>query len=131
MPFELGLAAALAIRKDIRQTRTGRHQFRLLEARSNRVQRSLSDLNGYEAFIHHARPLGVFASRCATSFTSLRPFPIGDASGFRGVHRASDRVRRSRSTVGGTLYTPDRFSQVVFAATALVRDAAAGRATPP
>ena len=127
MPFELGLAAALAIRKDSRQIQTGRHQFRLLEARSNRVQRSLSDLNGYEAFIHHARPLGVFAVVCDI-FTSLRPFPIGDASGFRGVHRALTAFA-DREYGRGTLYTPDRFSQVVFAATALVRAAAAGRAT--
>jgi hypothetical protein len=112
MPFELGLAAALALRKG------SRHQFRLLEARPNRIQRSLSDLNGYEAFIHRGRPDGVF-NAVSDIFTQLRPFPIGDLHGFRKVHRAltafaDQQYRRA------TLYTPDRFSQVVIAATALV-----------
>jgi hypothetical protein len=113
MPFELGLAAALASRKG------ARHQFRLLEARPNRLQRSLSDLNGYEAFIHGATPGGVFGAICDI-FTSFRPFPIGDVRGFRQVHRALT-ASADRLYGRGTLYTPDRFSQIVIAATELVR----------
>ena len=109
MPFELGLAAALASRKG------ARHQFRLLEARPNRLQRSLSDLNGYEAFIHRGRPDGVFAAACDI-FTSFRPFPIGDVRGFRRVHRALTAFADEQYR-GGPLYTPDRFSQIVIAAT--------------
>jgi hypothetical protein len=113
MPFELGLAAALALRSG------GRHQFRLLEARANRLQRSLSDLNGYEPFIHRGRPAGVFAAACDI-FTSLRPFPIGHAEGFRRVHRALTAFA-DQQYGRATLYTPDRFSQVVVAATAFVQ----------
>ena len=113
MPFELGLAAVLASQD------RARHQFRLLETRSNRLQRSLSDLNGYEAFIHRGRPDGVFAATCDI-FTSLRPFPIGDVRGFRRVHRALTAFADEQYG-RGTLYTPDRFSQVVTAATELVR----------
>ncbi len=113
MPFELGLAAALALRKG------GRHQFRLLETRPNRVQRSLSDLNGYEAFIHRGRPDGVFSVVCDI-FTQLRPFPVGDVQGFRRVHRAL-AVFADQKYGPTSLYTPDRFSQVVIAATELVR----------
>lgn len=113
MPFELGLAAALAFRKG------SGHQFRLLEARPNRVQRSLSDLNGYEAFIHYGRPNGVFAIVCDI-FTMFRPFPVGDVRGFQRVHRALTAFADTQYG-RSTLYTPDRFSQVVIAAAALVR----------
>lgn len=112
MPFELGLAAGLA-------QQGGRHQFRLLEARPNRLQRSLSDLNGYEAFIHRGTPDGMFGVTCDI-FTSLRPFPIGDGQRFRNVHRALTAFV-NRQYPRGTLYTPDRYSQVVLAATTFVR----------
>lgn len=113
MPFELGLAAALAT------TTRGRHQFRLLEAQPNRIQESLSDLNGYEAFIHDNEPDGMFASICDI-FTSLRPFPVGDQKGFRRVHRALTAFATQRFGTG-SLYRPDRFSQVAFAAADMVR----------
>jgi len=113
MPFELGLAAALAGRK------SARHQFRLLEARPNRVQRSLSDLNGYEAFIHGGRPTGIFAAVCDI-FTSFRPFPVGDRRGFRRVYQ--ELTAFALQEYGrASLYTPDRFSRVVLAATTLVQ----------
>jgi hypothetical protein len=49
MPFETGLAVALAHR---RQT----HQWFLFEPRPFRVQRTLSDLSGTDAYVHAEGP---------------------------------------------------------------------------
>ena len=69
---------------------------------------------------HPSWPTG-WRVRCDCDiFTSLRPFPIGDVRGFRRVHRALTAFAAEQYG-NGTLYTPDRFSQVVTAATELVR----------
>lgn len=54
MPFELGLAVAVAHRQ--------RHAFFLLEEKRYRVQASLSDLNGHDPHIHNGTQAGVL--RC-------------------------------------------------------------------
>lgn len=54
MPFELGLAVALA-----RVTR--RHKFALLEAKRFRLQKTLSDINGVDPAIHGNTPAGIIS----------------------------------------------------------------------
>jgi hypothetical protein len=49
MPFELGLAVATRS--------TARHDWWILETRQYRLQRSLSDLAGFDPQIHNGRPL--------------------------------------------------------------------------
>ena len=49
MPFEVGLAVATARWRPA-------HQWFLLEARPYRVQQTLSDLGGTDAYIHCDRP---------------------------------------------------------------------------
>jgi hypothetical protein len=57
MPFELGIAVATA--------RIGHsHRWFVLEEKSFRLQKSLSDLNGIDPFIHHARPIEVLTQIC-------------------------------------------------------------------
>ena len=83
------------------------------------MQRSVSDLNGYEAFIHAGRPAGMFAAVCDI-FTSFRPFPVGDRRRFQRVYQ--ELTAFAEQEYGrGSLYTPDRFSQVVLVATTLVQ----------
>ena len=50
MPFELGLAIGRT------QRRRPRHEWFVFEARRFRLQRSLSDLNGTDPYIHRAQP---------------------------------------------------------------------------
>jgi hypothetical protein len=52
MPFELGLAVAVKLQGD--------HEFRLLEAVRHRLDQSLSDLKGYDPYVHGGTPTGVF-----------------------------------------------------------------------
>lgn len=54
MPFELGLAVAWD------KLNAGQHVWFVLEAKSRRVHKSLSDLGGTDAYIHGGKPQGVF-----------------------------------------------------------------------
>lgn len=54
MPFELGLAVAVAQKR--------RHAFFLLEEKPFRIQASLSDLNGHDPHVHEGTQAGVL--RC-------------------------------------------------------------------
>jgi hypothetical protein len=113
MAFELGLAVATA--KHIRTT----HQFRLLEARAYRLQHSLSDLNGYDPYIHNGTPSGMYEAICDV-FSEARPFPVEDVIKFRRVYQRLSAFRRQRFR-NGNLYTAYRFAQIVVAAREYVR----------
>jgi hypothetical protein len=54
MPFELGLAFGLA-------AYGRRHRLYVLEAERGHLERTLSDLKGAEAYVHHGRPEGVIS----------------------------------------------------------------------
>ena len=54
MPFELGIAFAL-------RRIEGRHKFVLLEAKRHRLQRTLSDLNGFDPRIHRGTSAGMIS----------------------------------------------------------------------
>jgi len=54
MPFELGLAVAFHWRKDTS------HTWFVLETQKWRIQKSLSDLNGTDVYIHEGTPEGIF-----------------------------------------------------------------------
>lgn len=56
MPFELGLAVAWTEIGD------RRHQWIVFESRDHRQQKSLSDLNGTEVYVHGGKPIGIFRS---------------------------------------------------------------------
>lgn len=67
MPFELGLAVALK--------KAGyRHQWFVFEERPHRITKSLSDLNGTDAYIHDGRPDGVL-SALANALVRIRHRP--------------------------------------------------------
>ncbi len=55
MPFELGLAVGI-------KTRRGKpeHAWVVFESQAHRIQKSLSDLNGTDVYIHGATTMGVF-----------------------------------------------------------------------
>jgi hypothetical protein len=113
MPFELGLAVGLA------QRAPNRHHFRLLEERPFRLQHSLSDLNGYDPYIHHGTPVGMFAAICDV-FTDFRPFPLSEATQFRKVYAALRTFRRQQFGTTSA-YSSDKFKQLVVAGREYVR----------
>ncbi len=64
MPFELGLAVAMSL------SDTG-HRWFLFEARPYRLQRTLSDVNGFDRYIHGGTPRGVLRE-LANAFNNTR-----------------------------------------------------------
>jgi hypothetical protein len=107
MPFELGLACAVA---NLGQRRP-RHAFVLLERRRYRLQRTLSDLNGFDPYIHN----GTVAGTIESILDALRP-PSGAPSPqavFRFYRTLA--VVASRLTNGGrqSLFTRSRFLELV------------------
>lgn len=59
MPFELGLAVAFE-----RFSRSS-HSWFVCETQAYRIQKSLSDLNGTDAYIHEGRIVGLFSQLCS------------------------------------------------------------------
>ncbi len=68
MPFELGLSVAWE--------KMGRreHLWYVFEAKNRRLEKSLSDLNGTDTYIHDGRVAGVFRELC-NAFVSPDPQP--------------------------------------------------------
>jgi hypothetical protein len=58
MPFELGLSVAWE------RTQKTNHAWFVCESREFRLAKSLSDLNGTDAYIHHGNITGVFRELC-------------------------------------------------------------------
>lgn len=68
MPFELGLTAALE------RIANPEHRWVVCESRRHRLQKSLSDLDGTDAYIHGGTIRGVFREMC-TAFVRSRRQP--------------------------------------------------------
>jgi hypothetical protein len=111
MPFELGLAVALKLQ--------GGHEFRLLEAVDRRLDQSLSDLKGYDPYIHGATPVGVFDA-VRNMFSAVQAPPIRTRSDFAAVYDLLRRFRRRREGRGNP-YTAIQFGALVTTATNAVR----------
>lgn len=118
MPFELGVAAAIAFTR-----RT--HEFRLLEAVPQRIGQSLSDAAGYDPFIHHGSAAGVFEA-VQDAFSTMPVRRRCGAAEFRWLYR---RVQDYRRTLGANIYRATPFGRIVLATRLLVGQLPAGR--PP
>jgi hypothetical protein len=103
MPFELGLAVAVARL----QRSESAHAFALLETRQFRLQRSLSDLNGFDPLIHNGTRAG--AVRCMFEiFAESAPTDLPSALRLAGrLARVSKQLKRDHGA-------PSVFSRVVF-----------------
>lgn len=79
MPFELGLAVGRWHGKN--------HQFRILESKPHRVQKSLSDMNGFDPMIHGGTVEGIF-DVVLEAFAHLPSRPLSSAQDFKLVYQA-------------------------------------------
>jgi len=71
MPFELGLAVAW------QRIQPREHTWFVFEAKTRRIEKSLSDLGGTDVYIHHGRPMGIF-SELTNAFARSRRRPSVD-----------------------------------------------------
>ena len=105
MPFELGLAVALA---RLTSGAESNHGFALFEARPFRLQRSLSDMNGFDPTIHDGTRDG--AVRCALEiFVDAAPADVRTARLLADeLARVSRKLKRDhgvRNVFGRSVFT--------------------------
>lgn len=115
MPFELGICCAIA-------RINGRHDFYVFEEKSYRLQRSLSDLGGYDPQVHGGTQLGVARSllNCmAANARAPRPEQITALARKLGV-AARKLANRSGAR---SIYEPHIFRQIAASAAELSREA--------
>ncbi len=109
MPFELGLAVARA-----EHAHDG-HRWYVLEAKRYRVVKSLSDINGTEAYIHGGTPTGVLRELTnALARARHRPTVRELQAVYRDVKRTAATLKRDLAT--HTLFDTRPFQDLVLAA---------------
>jgi hypothetical protein len=106
MPFELGLAAAIAFEE--RAT----HQWRALERVPFRLNQSLSDIGGYDHSIHSGTIEGTMQV-LLDIFGNAKGLPLSESDDLIWVYR---RVREFRSTLRSSVYRANAFRKVIVAA---------------
>lgn len=113
MPFELGLAVAVAHLER-------RHAWFILESKRHRLQKSLSDVNGHDPFVHGGTELGVLrAIRNMFRWSSARP----DVRDLTGVLRdlKQEAMLLKRRNALPSLFEPAAFGQLLVTCQELVR----------
>ncbi|MBI1356290.1 MAG: hypothetical protein GC160_18265 [Acidobacteria bacterium] len=108
MPFELGLACGLA-------QQTKGHEWFVFERQSYRVQKSLSDINGTDPFIHHGTVKGVLAELNNAFLNARRQPSLAESFWIYTAVRkeAPNLLRQAGST---TVFAPRVFKWLAFRA---------------
>jgi hypothetical protein len=113
MPFELGIAVALA-RAD------KKHKFILLEAERHRLQKTLSDVNGIDPGIHGATVRGVIS--CVLSLLGkqrVNPYPKQVAHIHRQLWKTVPFLKRNHGR--SNIYSRAIFDELVAGAFTLAK----------
>jgi len=111
MPFELGLAIGRT------QRRKTAHEWFVFEARRFRLQRSLSDLNGTDPYIHLAQPQRVLVELTNALVRANRQPTIEDLTEvYHVLQRGAARIREANAG----LYGARAFRDLVVLATNFV-----------
>jgi hypothetical protein len=113
MPFELGLAVAVSLQYP------DRHQVMLFDAVRYRLAQSLSDVGGFDAYIHRGRGDGVLEG-VLDVFTAVPDRPLDAVSDLRWVCRNLGRFRREQLARTPDVFTAHPFAALVLAARRLV-----------
>lgn len=113
MPFELGLAVAVALSRPSGK----RHRWRVLERVPHRLSTSLSDLGGYDPAIYEGTIAGLF--RALTDLIDVPQAPLRRGSDMMHVYR---EVRKVRATLQHDIFRREAFRQLVLAARLVVEE---------
>jgi len=116
MPFELGLAVAAAEHRK----KDGKHHWVVLEGERYRLQKSLSDLNGFDPFIHGGTISGLLRVLSDAFDKTAAAVSRDHMMKLYGLLRlfALNLKAQERSD---DLYRPSAFRKLVFAASASAR----------
>lgn len=108
MPFELGLAVDRSLRAP------ASHQWFVFETLPHRLQRSLSDLNGTDPYVHGGTADGVLVQLSHALVRGPRQPELAEV---RQVLRTVRRAARILRQDYGSLFGARAFRELVFAAT--------------
>ena len=111
MPFELGLAIGIQLDSE-------EHECRVMESVRHRVDQSLSDLRGIDAYIHRGTPDGVLDA-VRNMFAAIPRQPLNRRRDFAAVYETLSGFRRSRDGRGDPFTAVQFGSLVVVAKSAL------------
>ncbi len=105
LPFELGLASALTLAGY-------QHRWFVFESQPFRLQKSLSDINGFDPYIHDGTPEGVLRE-LGNAFVTNRSHPIAEELTVMYQHlKTFAKGFKVRNGLSG-LFTPYAFQALV------------------
>ncbi len=111
MPFELGLSVAWE------RARKKKHTWFVYEARNHRLTKSLSDLNGTDAYIHNGTITGVFRELCNSFVRPGRQPSVQQMERiYRDVKKGLPEILRRAGT--GSVYQARVFKDICVVASA-------------
>jgi hypothetical protein len=114
MPFELGLAVALA------QTGARRHAWFVFEARAHRMKKSLSDLGGTDEHVHGGTPRGVMRALANVLARSRHRPTVAEMEQIYGyLKKAAGAIKENLRT--DSLYGARPFKDLVVTARLIAR----------
>lgn len=113
MPFELGIAYCLAQERG--------HRFFVLEEKPNRLQVSLSDLNGHDPLVHGGSQKGILRV-LLDGFGAAAANPPLESMILRTKRLSRIRTRLERAHGVQSPFSPTLFRQLVSSALELERD---------
>jgi hypothetical protein len=107
MPFELGLAVGLSLSSST-------HRWFVFEAQAHRLQKSLSDLNGFDPFVHEGTPESVMRA-LTNAFVANGSLPAVDdlMELYRAVRKVALAMKRRDGTKA--LFGARHFRELVVA----------------
>ncbi len=109
MPFELGLAVAIA------KLRPRKHEWFVFEAVKHRIDKSLSDLGGTDPYIHRGTPHGLLSAlTSALSRSRHRPTVIQPANVLEDLKKTATIVKKGLQT--DSLFEARAFHKLIIAA---------------
>jgi hypothetical protein len=113
MPFELGLAVAKA------EAVGSHHRWFLFESQPHRLNKSLSDLDGTDPYIHGDRPIGVLRALMNALVQHRVPVTLPELeSVYREVRVAASKLKKELR--GAPLFEARAFKNLVLLANDIV-----------
>ena len=111
MPFELGLTVAWE------KLNPGQHVWFVFEARTRRLQKSLSDLGGTDVYIHGGKPQGIFREIGNALIRTEQEPTVQDMNRvFRRILTALPEIKRRAGAKSA--FEPRVFAKLIVAARA-------------
>lgn len=116
MPFELGLSVAWDM-----VSKKGRHTWFVCESQDFRLSKSLSDLNGTDAYVHNGTIAGVFRELSNAFVRSgAQPSVLQMGAIYRDVRKNLPRILRAAGTK--SLFKAKVFKELCIVAAASARE---------